>query len=241
MTHLEFDFESQIWRHLYRELSRDHRLIRYDTRGNGLSDREVEDVSLETLVSDLEAVVEAADIEHFAVFGISQGCAISIAYAVRQSGAHYSSAFVGRIRARSGDARRNKGRKGAIGGNGNADAFGLGPRKPGVPLAVHVAIHSGRYKGAGDWFNELERISTSPDDAVRHRIATGNFDVRTLLAQVSVPTWSCTRANVPAGTMAMVSSSDFLRAPERPTAIAQSGHSARSECLPTANRKADGA
>ena len=45
MTHLEFDFESPIWQHLYRELSRDHTLIRYDARGNGLSDRNVEDVS----------------------------------------------------------------------------------------------------------------------------------------------------------------------------------------------------
>ena len=51
MTHLEFDFESPIWRHLYRELSRDHTLIRYDARGNGLSDREVEEVSFETCLS----------------------------------------------------------------------------------------------------------------------------------------------------------------------------------------------
>ena len=49
MTHLEFDFESPIWRHLYRELSRDHTLIRYDARGNGLSDRNVEDVSFEMI------------------------------------------------------------------------------------------------------------------------------------------------------------------------------------------------
>jgi pimeloyl-ACP methyl ester carboxylesterase len=83
MTHLEFDFETPIWRHLYRELSRDHQLIRYDTRGNGLSDREVELVSLEAYVSDLEAVVEAAGLERFALFGISQGCAMSIVYAVR--------------------------------------------------------------------------------------------------------------------------------------------------------------
>ena len=41
MTHLEFDFGSPIWRHLYRELSRDHTFFRYDARGNGLSDREV--------------------------------------------------------------------------------------------------------------------------------------------------------------------------------------------------------
>ena len=43
MTHIEFDFESPIWRHLYQELSRDHAFFRYDARGNGLSDREVPD------------------------------------------------------------------------------------------------------------------------------------------------------------------------------------------------------
>src|SRR6516162_8865985 len=83
MTHLEFDFESPIWRGLYRELSRDHTLIRYDARGNGLSDREIEEVWHEVFVSDLETVVDAAGLERFALLGISQGAAVSIAYAVR--------------------------------------------------------------------------------------------------------------------------------------------------------------
>ena len=83
MTHIEFDFESPIWRHLYQELSRDHAFYRYDARGNGLSDREVPDVTFEDFVDDLEAVVDAAGIERFALLGISQGCAVSIAYAVR--------------------------------------------------------------------------------------------------------------------------------------------------------------
>jgi class 3 adenylate cyclase len=73
MTHLEFDFESPIWRSLYRELSRDRSLIRYDARGNGLSDREVEEVSHEKFVGDLETVVDAAGLERFALLGISQG------------------------------------------------------------------------------------------------------------------------------------------------------------------------
>jgi hypothetical protein len=112
MTHLEFDFESPIWRHLYRELARDHTLIRYDARGNGLSDRDVENVSFETFVSDLEAVVDAAGLERFA-------------------------------------ARPVGGRKGASGGNGDPDAFGLGPGKRRFSSALHVAIHSGRHQGAG--------------------------------------------------------------------------------------------
>ncbi|MEA2794818.1 MAG: adenylate cyclase, partial [Bradyrhizobium sp.] len=83
MTHIEFDFESPIWRQLYRELSRDHAFIRYDARGNGLSDREVPNVTFDHFVDDLEAVVDAAGIERFVLLGISQGCAVSIAYAVR--------------------------------------------------------------------------------------------------------------------------------------------------------------
>src|SRR5258705_1071027 len=66
MTHIEFDFEGPIWRQLYRELSRDHSFIRYDARGNGLSDREVPNVTFEHFVDDLEAVVDAAGIERFA-------------------------------------------------------------------------------------------------------------------------------------------------------------------------------
>ena len=83
MTHLEFDFDSMIWRPYYRELSRDNTFIRYDARGNGLSDRDVPDVCFEDFVSDLETVVDAARLDRFALHGLSQGCAVSIAYAVR--------------------------------------------------------------------------------------------------------------------------------------------------------------
>src|SRR5499426_4754344 len=55
MTHLEYDIESPIWRHLYRELAKDYTLVRYDARGNGLSDRTVDDISFEAFVSDLES------------------------------------------------------------------------------------------------------------------------------------------------------------------------------------------
>jgi len=56
-THLEFDLESPIWRHLYRELAKDRTLVRFDARGNGLSDRTVDEISSDALVRDLEAVV----------------------------------------------------------------------------------------------------------------------------------------------------------------------------------------
>jgi pimeloyl-ACP methyl ester carboxylesterase len=85
LTHLEFDWRSPVRRHWLEELARGHRVVRYDERGCGLSDREVEEFSLDGFVADLEAVVDAAQLERFALLGLSQGGVIAVAYAVRQS------------------------------------------------------------------------------------------------------------------------------------------------------------
>ena len=87
MNHLEYDWESPVWRHVFRGLAKDHTLIRYDARGNGLSDWDVDELSLDAWVNDLETVVDAAGVERFPLLGISQGCAVSIAYAVRHPSA----------------------------------------------------------------------------------------------------------------------------------------------------------
>ena len=83
LNHLEYDWESLVWGHVFRGLSREHKLIRYDARGNGMSDWDVVELSLDAWVKDLETVVNAAGIERFPLLGISQGAAISVACAVR--------------------------------------------------------------------------------------------------------------------------------------------------------------
>ena len=83
MSHLEYDWASPVWRHWIGEFTRTHTLVRYDERGNGLSDRNVEDVSFGAWVRDLEAVVDAANLQRFALFAMSQGCPVAVAYAVR--------------------------------------------------------------------------------------------------------------------------------------------------------------
>jgi pimeloyl-ACP methyl ester carboxylesterase/DNA-binding CsgD family transcriptional regulator len=83
LTHLEFDWESPVWRHWLEGLAEGHTLVRYDERGCGLSDREVSDLSVDTWVADLETVVDAAGLERFSLLGISQGAAIAVVYAVR--------------------------------------------------------------------------------------------------------------------------------------------------------------
>jgi pimeloyl-ACP methyl ester carboxylesterase len=69
MNHLEYDWESPIWHHLLEGLARNHTLVRYDARGNGLSDWDVAELSLEAWVSDLETVVDTIGIERFPLFG----------------------------------------------------------------------------------------------------------------------------------------------------------------------------
>jgi class 3 adenylate cyclase/pimeloyl-ACP methyl ester carboxylesterase len=188
MTHLEFDFETPIWRHLYRELSRDHTLIRYDARGNGLSDRDVEEVSFETYVSDLEAVVDAAALERFALFGISQGCAVSIGYAVRHPERVTHLILLGGYavgwakRARSAEEKEQGAAMLSL------VRLGWGQETPSFRQLWTSQFMPDATKEQADWFNELERISISPEQAVRNLIANGDTDVSALLAQVRVPT-----------------------------------------------------
>src|SRR5262245_12224599 len=83
LTHLDFEWGSPIWRHWLAALSAHHCVIRYDERGNGMSQRDVADVSFDTMVRDLETVVDAAGLDRFPLLGISRGGAIAIAYAVK--------------------------------------------------------------------------------------------------------------------------------------------------------------
>src|SRR6478735_3620337 len=83
LTHLDFDWESLVWRHWLAALGDGRTVVRYDERGCGLSDRDVGELSLEVWVTDLETVVAAAGLERFALLGVSQGAAVALVYAAR--------------------------------------------------------------------------------------------------------------------------------------------------------------
>ena len=70
LSHLEFDWNSPVWRHWQRELARDHTLVRYDERGCGLSDWNIEDFSFNAWVQDLEVVVNALGLARFSLLGL---------------------------------------------------------------------------------------------------------------------------------------------------------------------------
>jgi pimeloyl-ACP methyl ester carboxylesterase/DNA-binding CsgD family transcriptional regulator len=82
LTHLEHQWRSMAWQPWLDGFS-GHTLLRYDSRGCGLSDREVADVSFESWVRDFECVVDAAGFEQFPLLGTCQGGPIAIEYAAR--------------------------------------------------------------------------------------------------------------------------------------------------------------
>jgi pimeloyl-ACP methyl ester carboxylesterase/DNA-binding CsgD family transcriptional regulator len=82
-THLELDWANPVWRHWTEALAEKRTLVRFDSRGSGLSDRDATDFSLDALVSDLEAVVDALELRRFPLVGLCQGGAIAVAYAAR--------------------------------------------------------------------------------------------------------------------------------------------------------------
>jgi len=188
MTHLEFDLESPIWRHLYRDLAKDHTLVRYDARGNGLSDRTVDEISFDAYVSDLEAVVDAAGMTRFALLGISQGCAVSIAYAVRRPERVSHLILYGGYALGRNKRARTAAQKEEDAAMLTLMRLGWGKENPAFRQLFTSEMIPGGTKEQADWFNELERISVSPEMAVRYVEATGEIDVTALLSQVNVPT-----------------------------------------------------
>ncbi|OHV86520.1 hypothetical protein ORS3428_23760 [Mesorhizobium sp. ORS 3428] len=176
-----------MWRHWMAELSRHNELVRYDERCNGLSQREVVDVSFETMVSDLECVVEAAGLDRFTLLGLSQSCAVSIAYAVRHpeklSGMILYGGYVkgwrlrgdaGEIATREAAAtlmRESWGKSNSMFRHAFCSMF--------IPGATHEHFA---------WMDDLMKRTVSPDDAWRLQNAFSVIDVSDLLEKVRVPT-----------------------------------------------------
>jgi class 3 adenylate cyclase/pimeloyl-ACP methyl ester carboxylesterase len=188
MTHLEYDLESPIWRHLYIELAKFRTLIRYDARGNGLSDRAVDDISFDAFVRDLETVVEAARVERFALFGISQGCAVSVAYAVRHPERVSHLVLYGGYALGWSKRARSAAEKEEHAAMLTLMRVGWGKENPAFRQVFTSQFMPGATKEQADWFNELQRITVSPEVAARLSAATGETDVTAWLPQVQVPT-----------------------------------------------------
>ena len=188
LSHLEFDWASPIWRDFLAELAADRRLVRYDERGTGLSDREVADMSFEAMVGDLETVVDELGLERFALLGMSQGAAISIAYAVRHPERVTALVICG------GYARGHKHRGRTAEQQRDAELLlelirvGWGTPNPKFRRVFATMFLPDGTPEQYAAFDELQRVSATPEIAYRLRSMFDGIDVTALCGSVRAPT-----------------------------------------------------
>jgi pimeloyl-ACP methyl ester carboxylesterase len=187
MHHLEHDWHSPVWRHLLQALADSHTLIRFDQRGNGLSDWDPPEISFEAYLSDLEAVVDAAGVKRFPLLGISQGSAVSIAYAVRHPERVSRLVLYGGF-AVGGSKRGDPELARRLDAEHEMIRQSWGQDNPAFRQYFTTTFMPGATRAQMDWFNELQRITATPENAARMRLVSMNIDVQPLLAQISVPT-----------------------------------------------------
>jgi pimeloyl-ACP methyl ester carboxylesterase/DNA-binding SARP family transcriptional activator len=187
LNHLEFDWQSPVWRHLLHALARHHELVRYDARGNGLSDWSAENLSFDSFLQDLETVVDAAGLERFPLFGISRGCAVSIAYAVRHPERVTRLILAGGYARgwRKRDLPDQTARREAL---LTLTLRGWGQENPAYRQVFTSLFLPDATPEQANWWNELQRITTSPQNAYRLLQTFSEIDVRDLLGKVKVPT-----------------------------------------------------
>lgn len=187
LTHLEHDRNSPIWGPFLERLEERFRLYRYDQRGNGLSDWTIGAATLDSFVEDLAGVVDAAGLDQFALYGSSQGVPIAVAYAARNQ--HRVSHLIlqggyekGRL-VRETEVDREQAE--AIltlirhGWGKSGSAFISAFSSMFIPNASREQLDS---------LAELQRLTTSPENAALLRAAVDRFDVSPEAGAVATPT-----------------------------------------------------
>jgi pimeloyl-ACP methyl ester carboxylesterase/DNA-binding CsgD family transcriptional regulator len=188
MSHLEYDWNSPVWQPWLENWSRFHTFYRYDPRGCGLSDWNVYDFSFDALVGDLETVVDAAGLEQFDLFAMSQGGCVSIAYTAKHP------ERVRRLVIYGGYLQ------GSLSGNPTPEVveeaevrlkllkLSWGNERPEYRHVFTMSLIPEGTREQFAWFNNLQLISTSPSNAMEVQRMFNMVNVYDLAKTIKVPT-----------------------------------------------------
>jgi pimeloyl-ACP methyl ester carboxylesterase/DNA-binding CsgD family transcriptional regulator len=186
LSHLQYDWQSPVWRHFLDDLGELATVIRYDERGFGMSDWDVDDFSLDARVGDLEAILAATGFERFALLGMSGGSAVAMAYAAAHPERISRLILYGTVcgvppswtedRFAEEETFRSMIR---VGWAKEDPVFRRVFTSRFIPDASEEQMR---------WFDDLQRMATSPANAVASRIARQEVDIETEIASIAVPT-----------------------------------------------------
>jgi len=187
LNHIEYEWEDPIRGPLLHFLAERYHLVRYDGRGNGLSDREVAELSMVTFQRDLEAAIATTKLTRYAMIGISQGGATAIAHAAR-----YPERVTKLVL--YGSYARGRNKRGSTKDIETAQAYltlirhGWGDENSGFIRAFSALFVPNASPQDIKDFARLQRMATSPENAVRLRAACDDIDVTALLPKITAPT-----------------------------------------------------
>ncbi|HLO36709.1 MAG TPA: alpha/beta fold hydrolase, partial [Candidatus Deferrimicrobium sp.] len=186
LSHLQYDWQSPVWRHFLDQLGELATIVRYDERGFGMSDWNVDDFSLAARVADLEAVLAATGFERFALLGMSGGSAVALAYASAHPERVSRLILYGTVCGEpptwtpEGFAEEETYRSMIRVGWAKEDpVFRRAFTSRFIPDATEEQMR---------WFDDLQRMSTSPANSVASRIARQAVDLGDDLRRITAPT-----------------------------------------------------
>jgi pimeloyl-ACP methyl ester carboxylesterase/DNA-binding CsgD family transcriptional regulator len=185
LSHLQYDWQSPVWRHFLTELGAVATTIRYDERGFGLSDWDVEDFSFESRLSDLEIILDSVPHERLALMGMSAGAPVAIGYAARHPERVSRLVLYAPIGSGCFAASDDMEAEAALMAIIRA---GWARREPLFRRVFTSVLIPDATEEQMGWLDELQRMSTSTENAIASRIARRAVDVRHLLADVQAPT-----------------------------------------------------
>lgn len=186
MTHLERDAEGPIWRHWIAEFTQGRAFLRYDQRGNGLSDWKA-DFTQAAFEADLEAVVDAAGLDRFDLLGISQGASVAIAYAARHPHRVRRLVLLGAY-ARGWALRSTPDQLARREALLTLTRTGWDEDNPAFRQVFTSLFIPDSDAEAQHWFNTTQRLSTNGENAYAIQRSGADLDAEPLLAAVKAPT-----------------------------------------------------
>ncbi len=187
LTHLEYDLLIPSRRETIELLSPKYTVVRYDARGNGLSDHNVSNMDIEASITDLESVIAKLELNNITLLGASQGAAIAAAYAARNP------EKVGKLILYGGYAR-GRCRRGSPGQVAESKAFVTMIEEGwGKDIDTYVQMFGTFFMPDANpaqlaAFTKFQRIATPARNAARIQASIDDIDITNELNDIVAPT-----------------------------------------------------
>jgi class 3 adenylate cyclase/pimeloyl-ACP methyl ester carboxylesterase len=184
--HLSLDWRNPGMAPIISSLSNDYRLVRFDARGNGLSDWDVVEISFERFVDDLESVFDAAEIERAPILAISQGCAVAAAFAARRPDRVSAIVVIGGFPLGRAKRKSEKDRQRAEATRSMMTA-GWDDDSPSLrDLLARIIVPTASVEERRQYAMDMKQM-ISPENLGRYRDVVDHIDVTDLLPRVRAP------------------------------------------------------